>query len=319
MKFSFTHSSIKAHYTDSLVVTVFTVVSFLLTRHFNLAERFYSWSRLWEQYQADELLFPLFTVCICLIWFSRRRYLEAKKESSHNTVLLSENRQLLHDLTSKQEHERLFLAQELHDVFSQYLAALRTNAEYIQILAGHDDYSLNQAVEKILANVNNLHQVTRSLLKTLRPPLLDFGIVMAIEDLVTEWQQTHKGIIYNLNFQGDEPQLNEDELLTLYRTIQEGLSNVIKHTHAKNVDILLCFTEQTDSHSSQVILTVINDGDVSFEKHHAKTGFGLIGIRERVSVLNGEFNIENYLPSGSKLTLSFPFYRDREFNDAGND
>lgn len=306
MKFPFINCVAKPHYFDLFLVCCLTVLSFFFTRHFNLAERFYSWSRLWEEYQADEFIFPLFTICICLIWFSRRRYVEAKTESLNNAALLSENRRLIHDLTSKQEHERLFLAQELHDVFSQYLTALRSHGEFIHTVVKTERNEIKNAVDKILDNVNNLHQVTRSLLKTLRPPLLDFGIVMAIEDLVTEWHQTHRGILCKLDFDGTEPELNEEELLTIYRTVQEGLSNIVKHANANNVNIMLFFLAATDDRSAQINLTIINDGDIGFNEQLKKRGFGLIGIRERASMLNGQFSISNNLPSGSKLELRFP-------------
>ncbi|MBL1319546.1 MAG: hypothetical protein COA63_000605 [Methylophaga sp.] len=291
---------------DIIVTITITVLTLLLALVFDLSERYYEWSRLWEQYQADELLFPLLSFSICLIWFSWRRYREAKAESVTNITLLSENRLLIHNMTENQEHERLFISQELHDVFAQYLTALRTHAELIQTVTPTENSQLVSATNNIIDNVDKLHGVTRSLLKTLRPPLLEFGVVMAIEDLVTQWQHTHKTIQCHLEFNGPEPELNEEELLTLYRTLQEGLSNVARHTQASHVGIELFFPTDLAPSPATLILQLINDGTDNVEQPFFKSGLGLIGIRERAAILNGHFTIGAYPPDGTKLELSFP-------------
>lgn len=287
---------IKAHYRDMICVSIVTLLTFSIARYFNLSERLYQWSRLWEQYQADELSFPLLAFSICLIWFSWRRYLEAKTESTEKTTLLSENRRLIRSQIEQQEHERLFLAQELHDVFAQYLIALRSHGELIQTLTTDNNSQLRQAAQKIIDNVDKLQNVTRSLLKTLRPPLLQFGIAMAIEDLVTEWQQTHQQILCQLDFHGDEPNLKEEELLVIYRTIQEGLSNAAKHSNASHIDIDLYFPSLHTPSPTIINLQLINDGVIDSDKKNSKSGLGLIGIRERASMLDGHFDLSAYPP-----------------------
>ncbi|PHS26583.1 MAG: hypothetical protein COA83_02590 [Methylophaga sp.] len=294
---------------DIMFIIAITVLTFVLAFIFDLSERYYEWSRLWEQYQADELIFPLLSFSIGLIWFSWRRYREAKAESIANISLLSENRLLIHNMTENQQHERLFICQELHDVFAQDLTALRTYAELIQTIAPTENSQLSSTTQKIINHVDKLHGVTRSLLKTLRPPLLEFGVVMAVEDLVTQWQHTHKDIQCQLEFHGMEPDLNEQQLLTLYRTIQEGLSNIARHTKASHVDIELYFPTDQQHSPAMLTLHLINDGVEHFQTEPIKTGLGLIGIRERASILNGHFNIGPYPPSGVKLELSFPIQK----------
>lgn len=291
---------------DIIIIIAIALLTLVLALIFDLSERYYEWSRLWEEYQADELLFPLLSFSIGLIWFSRRRYHEAKAESLANMSLLSENRLLIHDMTENQEHDRLFISQELHDVFAQDLTALRTHAELIQTIAPTENTQLISTTQKIIDHVDKLHGMTRSLLKTLRPPLLDFGVVMAVEDLVTQWQHTHKNIQCQLEFHGMEPDLNEEQLLALYRTIQEGLSNIARHTKASHVDINLYFPTDQEQSPATLTLHLINDGVDRFEIQSIKTGLGLIGIRERASILNGHFNIGPYSPYGVKLELSFP-------------
>jgi len=290
---------------DLLITFTLTLITFVLAFIFDFSERFYQWTRVWEKYQADELFFPLLSLSLALIWFSWRRALESKSESNRNSELLAENRRLIQKLTATQEHERLYLSQELHDVFSQYLTVLRTQAEYIQTVAPAESYAIQNSIQKIVEHVEKLHSTTRVLLKTLKPTLLNFGVVMAIEDLVTEWKMTHESIMCHLEFEGLEPDLSEQELLVLYRTIQEGLSNIAQHANAKNVAVKLLFPPQDPQDKSILSLQLIDDGTVKFDSETVKFGLGLIGIRERVNALDGHFSITR-LSAGTKLELTLP-------------
>lgn len=303
---------IKAIYRDIAAVSAATLLLFFIARHFNLSERLFLWSRMWEEYQADELLFPLIGFSIGLIWFSYRRYKEAHIASFKSTTLLSENRQLMRDLIDTQERERLFLAQELHDVFAQYLTALRSQADLMLVINADDGETIHNTAQQINNTVAKLHHVTRSLLKNLRPPLLDFGVAIAIEDLVTEWQKSNPQIKCQFTFQGDELKLNKEELLTLYRSIQEGLSNISKHTKASHVDVALSFNSKSTHFPASVSLQIINNGDTSIDIHKQNSGLGLIGIRERVSILNGDFDIHPHYDEGTCLSLSFCLGGDEE-------
>jgi len=290
---------------DIVTVITLTVFTWIIARYFNLTERFYFWSRAWEDYQVDEFLFPLFIFSIGLIWFSFRRYQHVKIKEFNNRLLLSENRRLVTRVTETQDKERLFLAQELHDIFAQYLTALRTNSETIQASVGGEKMAVLNAAKMISDNVEKLHHITRSLLKTLRPPPLEFGLVMAVEDLVTEWQHSHHSIDCQLNFHGEQMELCEESLLALYRTIQEGLSNISRHSNAKNVVINIYFPEQNNSEKSFLKLQIIDNG-VGFNRAIKEDGVGLVGLRERANSLNGQFNITDNSPSGSIMHLTLP-------------
>lgn len=295
---------------DTITVVSLTVCTWILARYFNFTERFYLWSRAWEDSQVDEFLFPLFSFSIGLIWFSFRRYQHVKTEDIKKRLLLSENRRLIKKITETQDKERLFLAQELHDIFAQHLTALRTNAETIQALIGSKKMAVSNSAKMITDNVEKLHRITRSLLKTLRPPLLEFGVVMAVEDLVTEWQHSHDSIHCQLNFHGEQSELCKESLLTLYRAIQEGLSNIFRHSNASNVSIDLHFPN--DEHQSSIKLYIIDNG-IGFNHSRIKYGLGLIGIRERANSLNGQFSMAGNSPSGSILELILPIKKTDEF------
>jgi len=290
---------------DAITVVSITVVTWILARYFNLTERFYLWSRAWEDYQVDEFLFPLFSFSIGLIWFSFRRYQHVKIEDINNRLLLSENRRLIKKLTETQDKERLFLAQELHDIFAQHLTALRTNAETIQALIGNEKIAVSNSAKMITDNVKKLHSITRSLLKTLRPPPLEFGVVMAVEDLVTEWQHSHNSIHCQLNFHGEQTELGEESLLTLYRTIQEGLSNISRHAKANKAVIHVYFPKPNTHNDSSLKLHIIDNG-VGLNRTLKQEGLGLVGLRERANSLNGKFSISDDFPSGCILELILP-------------
>ena len=292
---------------DILVIVVITILISCLSLFFDLSERFYQWSRLWETYQVDELLFPLLSFSICLIWFGWRRYKDSALESRESSRLLLENRQLIRKLTLTQERERLMLAQELHDVFAQYLTALRAHAEIIQVTTAEtDNQVLIYNAQKVIVTVDKLHEITRVLLKTLRPPLLRFGITLAVKGLLSDWKETHPTVQCKLNFHGGEPDFNEEEMLAIYRTLQEGLSNIAKHTDARQVEVNLYFPSGKHEEPALVVLHVVNDGVENFELPIKSDGLGLVGIRERATMLDGTFELSPHAPSGTILKFSFP-------------
>ena len=296
----------KLIYRDIILVIIVTLITFLIARYLNLTEQFYAWSRHWEEYQADELLFPLFSLAISLIWFVSSRYQQIKLEDVSRQVLLSENRRLVQNLTKTQEQEKVALARELHDVFAQHLTALRTNTEIVQTLINSDDQTITRALDNIVSNTQHLHRITRSLLKTLRPPLLEFGIKVSVEELVTEWQHSHPVTLCELIFHGNEITLEDELILTIYRTIQEGLSNIARHAKANKVTIDLFFPDHNISEAPLLNL-VITDNGAGFSHHNTQEGLGLIGLRERANSLNGTFTIiSNDESSGSTLKLSLP-------------
>ena len=199
------------------------------------------------------------------------------------------------------ERERQRWARELHDETLQELAGLKV------LLAGarrSDDVPLlhstiDAAIERIATEVTGL----RRLITDLRPAALDaFGTQAAVEALVARVAATsglEVGLEVDLAYEsGRAAQRHEASIEnTLYRIVQEALTNVAKHADATRVEVTIVESERS------IEVTVCDDGD-GFDAAVASAGFGLIGMRERIVLLDGSFAIESAPGAGTTLRAS---------------
>ena len=136
----------------------------------------------------------------------------------------------------------------------------------------------------------------RTVIHGLRPPVLDdFGVVAALRQLVAEVRNRH-GISVRLQVSGEQARLSDRCELTVYRVAREALSNVVRHAQATHVTVSLRFGEQ-------VVLTVTDDGRGIPASGSAaagsRSGLGLIGMRERVSLVGGSLEVQARSPRGT--------------------
>jgi two-component system, NarL family, sensor histidine kinase DevS len=201
--------------------------------------------------------------------------------------------------------ERGRWARELHDETLQSLAALRVSLSTAQRVGGVQvlDDAVMQAIEDLDDGISNL----RSLVTDLRPVALDdLGLAAAIEVLCE--RASHHGLEIDRSIelayeQGREPTRHTPKLETAaYRIIQEALTNATKHGQAKRAVIELLETDAT------VELSVRDDGH-GFDPAASTTGFGLLGMTERVELLAGAIQVESSPGNGTTLTASLPVHR----------
>lgn len=203
------------------------------------------------------------------------------------------------------EGERGRWARELHDETLQSLAALRFTlsqahrAADLQVLTE----AVGQAIEDVEEGISSL----RSLVTDLRPVALDdLGLEAALESLCERASRHGIEIDRSLDLayeQGREPTRHTAELETaMYRIIQEALTNASKHGRARRAVIEILESETT------VELSIRDDGD-GFDPSISTAGFGLLGMRERVQLLDGEIEIESSPGNGTIVTASIPAQR----------
>jgi signal transduction histidine kinase len=302
---------------DIVWVIASSLVTYLIASYFDLAERYINWTSLGELYQLDEIIFVLLVFCVGLIWFSKRRITELSQSLKHNVAMqaeLSHNnkkiRQLLHDkqalvhrITLVRESERDHLASELHDVFGQHLAAMDANLTVALNQTSHSP--LAPILESVMDSTTVLRSITRNKLRHLKPPSLDsIGLKGAIRELVSEWKQSFSGTD-NLSLDVDDTAVPKPIALTLYRGLQESLSNISRHANADNVFIDLHQFREPENLCIQ--LKVEDDGQGMDTKNASQSGLGLLSIRERCEALNGEFYISARQPKGTTLTITLPY------------
>lgn len=194
-----------------------------------------------------------------------------------------------------QELERRRLARELHDETGQALTSVLLGLKAVE--TAHD---VPAALADLRELVVGTLQDVRRLAVELRPKALDdFGLLPAVERLVETFRAS-TGIGVQFESQLGEPRLPPDIETTLYRVIQEALTNVAKHAGAQSVSVLLV---RRDASATAV---VEDDGEGFTSADEAAGGIGLAGMRERLGLLGGRLVIESDPATGTTLAAEVP-------------
>jgi signal transduction histidine kinase len=207
-------------------------------------------------------------------------------------------RDALRRVVAGQEIERRRLARELHDETGQALTSILLGLRAVDE-AGSDE-AVNKAVGDLRELVVATLQDVRRLAVQLRPKALDdFGLVAALERLVQTFSES-SGIAVDLEAQLAETRLPSEVETTLYRIVQEALTNVVKHAESTEVSILLVRREAA-------VTAVIEDNGRGFAPDAVKAeSLGLEGMRERAELHDGRLTIETSPGSGTTLVVEIP-------------
>jgi signal transduction histidine kinase len=197
------------------------------------------------------------------------------------------------------EQERRRWARELHDETLQGLAGLNVLLE--TAASQGSEGALRAAVDQTTAEIRQQIQALRALITELRPAALDeLGLGAAIESL-TERLRTVEGLEVELDLGGDGPlrRLPSETETAIYRFVQEALTNVAKHARADTAAVL--FRE-----SDGVLEVTVSDDGTGFDPDATTGGFGILGMRERLALANGELAIESEPGIGTSVRASLP-------------
>jgi two-component system sensor histidine kinase UhpB len=215
-------------------------------------------------------------------------------------TVAAQNHRLKERLLTLQAEERTELARDLHDEIGPLLFAVDLTAATIERLA-----SRGRGAD-IPAHARSIHEAivrmqwhARAILERLRP-LGTIGLASAICRLVTFWQGRRPDIDFIVTVTIEEDRIGDDKKETIYRVIQEGLNNAIRHGAPTRIEISIAHDP-----ARSVDVVVMDDGsgipgNLSFERGPAR--FGLIGMRERVMAMAGSLSIRNG-PAGKGVTL----------------
>ncbi len=219
----------------------------------------------------------------------QRSLAEANLKLTHYT-------QTLEDLAASKERSRI--AQELHDTLSHTLSGLSLQLETMKAYWDVDPVTARKRLDISLAATRSGLEETRRVLMALRAkPLEELGLVPAIRQ-IAEAAATHTGLKLDIILPDTAPVLSPEAEQCLFRVAQEAITNVMQHARAQQLTVKLEFTE------SNVALTVRDDGagfdinKINDEKH-----FGLLGMKERVQVVNGKLEITSKPGNGTTVKL----------------
>lgn len=299
------HRHGRATLIDLVIVTCAVTIFFLLSAHLELAEQLATWARNYEHWQLDELPLTLLLLSVGLSWFGWRRWRELRQEMAArrqveemNLHMLAQNRQLAQQLIQLQEQERRHLARELHDEFGQCCVAIKVDAALIAQDTHDKQSAIHTSACAISDTADHLHDVLRGMLHRLRPTGLDdFGLATCLQVLVDSWSQRHK-VACTFTVSGALGDLDEATNITLYRTVQESLSNIAQHAHASLATVILHRSSgPCDTHH---IALNIEDNGIGVSKNTSRQGLGVLGMNERITALGGCMSL-TMAPSGGTL------------------
>ncbi len=216
---------------------------------------------------------------------------------------LKQSHAQLHELAvhreTVQEEERKNIARELHDELGQILTALHMHVSVLRLKFGANNPPLVEHAHALTDMVETTMQVVRRVVSNLRPPALDMGIATALEWLVEEFAR-HSRIACKLTIEEKEMALDESRAVAIFRIVQESLTNVARHAHARQVNVTL------KRQDADCILKISDNGK-GFDPDMRRPGsFGLDGVRERVHTLGGEVALFSASGQGTVLEVRLP-------------
>ncbi|SHM43640.1 two-component system, NarL family, sensor histidine kinase DegS [Caldanaerovirga acetigignens] len=202
-----------------------------------------------------------------------------------------------------QEEERKAIAREIHDGPAQSMANLLVHLEVLEKIYEDDPDAVKRELKDLKKIAKNTLAEIRKIIFNLRPSALDdLGIEAVARRYCSEFQE-ETGISVDFVVLGERVKLDSNVEITLFRVIQEALSNVKKHAMARNVRVKLEFL------SEAVNLGVEDDGvGFDIEKLDEKEGdhFGITNIKERVDLLSGTVRIRSEVGCGTNIFISIP-------------
>lgn len=221
----------------------------------------------------------------------------AKEKIAQNHTQLS---QLSAALQSIREEERKHIARELHDDLGQLLAALRMDLSLLQrdsLITEKSKKTISSMDQLILTSITTLRRIATDL----RPRALDEGgLFFALQTLKKDFSARH-GIDCELLANEEQLMLDDAHSTAIFRIIQESLTNVVRHAKATEVQIEF-------HRSSDTLKFSINDNGQGIEETDMRKSrsFGLVGMRERVKAMHGQFELSSVLGEGTNLKICIP-------------
>jgi two-component system sensor histidine kinase UhpB len=210
-------------------------------------------------------------------------------------------RALSRQLIAVQEEERRSLARDLHDEMGQTLAALNATAAHLERNAPRlDAAAIAECAADLRRDIRRSGEQLRAMLKTLRPHGLDAsGLAAMLAELLDTWRNRETGIEFAVHFPERWPVVDETAALTLYRVLQEALTNVVRHSGARHCSVHI------DTSESWLRMSIEDDGDGLPQAGPARRG-GMLGMAERLEMAGGSLHLDSLPGRGLRLQAELP-------------
>ncbi len=252
--------------------------------------------RLWLMVNADPVCDAqgnLLNVICSFTNITERKKLEQKLLTEE----INRQKSLTQATIDGQEKERREIGKELHDNIGQQLTTTKLYLDLTRSMAYENaDEMVSLAIKSISDVINEIRGISRSLVPQ---TLNDLGLIDSIYDLTETINRTTALPVLLDDTHFIEEKTSENQKLMLFRIIQEGLNNIVKHAAATNVTITL------NNVSSSLVLQIIDDGK-GFDLSKTRKTLGLTNIKNRAELFGGRVEILSALGDGCTLTITIP-------------
>ncbi len=215
----------------------------------------------------------------------------ALRRSEEELKALSQN------LIRTEENERRRLSREIHDELGQQLAIMSLELEWLNGLG--DEFQYAENIRRLANLVEDMSVTTRSICEGLRPPVIDeAGLPSTVEYLVGRFREaTSIKTILTMNIEGVS--VTPEIAITVFRILQESLTNIIKYARADDVSVMLI-------RDADELILAVRDNGVGFPLDRATNGLGILGMRERSEAVGGTLAVESEVGKGTMVFMRVP-------------
>jgi PAS domain S-box-containing protein len=228
---------------------------------------------------------------------TKRKQLEINLELANNKQMLFQQ-ELLKNTVKTQEEERARIAGNLHNSLGQLLYSVKLNLELIDLKSFDHKNEDASAIVRAKKLLDECVKETRNISHDLMPSILDgFGLKDAIQDICT--QLSYK-TSFHFEFSGSGYKVSKSLEMTIFRIVQELMMNVIKHADAQKADL------EIEVDDNKVLIKLKDYGKGFDTEKLKKPGIGVRSIRNKITILNGKFDISSKPQQGTMVTIKLP-------------
>lgn len=230
------------------------------------------------------------------IKINERKLAEEKTKQTNEQL-----RQLTTHLQKIREEERKRIGREIHDDLGQQLTAIKMDVAWIDKKIPVETTSIKNKLKNIITLLDGSNLSIRRILSELRPGILDdYGLLEALDWHGRQFT-ANTGIPVIINTNESEIKLSEPIATCLFRVYQEALTNISKHAHAEKAIVSININEES------IFMNIIDNGK-GFDDHSEKKriSFGILGMKERVHSVKGDFELSSTPGKGTKISINIP-------------
>lgn len=210
-------------------------------------------------------------------------------------------RKLVNEIQLTREVERANVAREIHDELGQELTALKMDVGWVIHKQDPANRAVMDKLNSMLLLCDGIINTVRRLSRELRPAIIDdLGLIPALEWKCNDFEEK-SNIPCHFSTDVKERKFENNLSITMYRVLQESLTNIIRHAQAKSVIVKL------DENNLDIILEIIDDGiGANADKYENRKTLGILGMKERASLLGGVLNVVGIKDKGTHVILILP-------------